>query len=216
MTIRLSAIAFIVVSMVALGTARPVHGAPITYAEAVSGDLGLDFPASLLTFDVGVNTVSGSVFNDFSGISDRDAFAFTIPTGAQLTNLSYSWNVGSTPVTGAANVTYIRWLLDVGNADPNGLSPLGDAILDAPLLCGAPTPFCSGYASTNPITLFPTILPLGSGTYSVLNVGIGGNWSSDYTMRFTVTSTSPVPEPSTLTLLSVGLVAGVGRLRRRA
>jgi len=104
--------------MVALGATRSVQGAPINYSETVSGDLGTAFPAPVLMFDLGSNIVSGTLFNDFSGFGDLDAFAFSIPTGAQLTSVSYSWNVGPTPVTGAPNVTYVRWLLGDGNTDP--------------------------------------------------------------------------------------------------
>ena len=93
---------------------------PITYIEAISGDLFVDsnpgpvlVPGTTFNFDLGVNTISGSSTNiSFLLLQDRDGFVFTIPTGAELSNLTIDYTVALTNLAFADRslpVAIFRW-----------------------------------------------------------------------------------------------------------
>ena len=188
---------------------QPSFSSPFTYSETDSGDLGDSFPAAaVFSFDVGTNTVSGVSFtfvNTSTGASeiDLDSFAFSIPAGAQLTQIIYSFSAGSI----FAIVAQDQFLLDNGNALPS--SPfLGDQTVDL--------------FSGTPVTFFAAALPLGPGTYALQDffhaiLGTpgfpGSSWDSFYTWTFTVEAAT-VPEPASVLFLGAGAVA-LGFLRRR-
>jgi hypothetical protein len=56
--------------------------APITYDEAISGDLS---GQGIGTFDIGANTVTGAL--QFSDVPTRDAFQFVVAAGQQLDSI---------------------------------------------------------------------------------------------------------------------------------
>jgi len=75
-----------------------VHALPITYDESIHGDLVHGLPYDQTTnvgsFDIGTNTVTGSIFRPFSGGGDTsDAFNFTIPEGMALTTATLIFDV---------------------------------------------------------------------------------------------------------------------------
>jgi hypothetical protein len=187
---------------------RPSFPAPFSYSEPA--DLSGALPAAIVfPFDVGINTVSGT--NSLSGtadtrVSDFDSFVFSIPAGAQLTQITFSF---VTTLTGGPDLAGESFRLDNGNAFPSA-PYLGELQIDLLL--------------SSPGTVFGTALPLGPGTYSLQQSGsslaqsgssplIG--WSADYTWSFTVVSASAsVPEPSSMILLGLGLALGLWRRLR--
>jgi hypothetical protein len=195
-----------VVMLVMLGLVRPASATPINYQESVSGDLpdSLPVPAAFLfPLDVGVNTVSGTASLDFSNannaIHDIDSFAFTVPVGMVLTDISYAFVRSGNSTTG-----FYEYKLFKDNAL---VTALGVDTIDL--------------FAPSPKSIFVAELPLSDGTYGFetnnLGVSNGGRWTDDYTWSLTVARTdAPVPEPASLALLGSGLIgAGVRRWRIR-
>jgi hypothetical protein len=87
-----------------LGCCVPHAGAaPFVYSESVSGDLAADLPvATVFALDVGDNTVSGTL-----GFGLFDSFAFSVPVGTQLTQITFSFVLapGSVGSAGTGNAT---------------------------------------------------------------------------------------------------------------
>jgi len=162
-------------------------------------------------FDVGINSVSGHTFDDaFEGPAfvDFDAFAFSIPGGAQLTSIRLALTTTVQPGTIQATLQYI---LAAGNAQVFGVPP-GLDLRTFDLLAGSPGSVFSG------------VLPVGPGVYGMNWSGatVGGGpaiagpaFFADYTWTFTVeASASAVPEPTPLVLLGTGFAALIRRRNR--
>jgi hypothetical protein len=202
---RLSLSAAFAVMLVMVGLVRPASATQIHYQELVSGDLSASLPGPLFTLDVGVNTVSGTSTDAPGLLVDPDSFAFIVPVGMEVTNISYAFTKG-----GGATVAATGFDLENGNSIPAfpGL-PLGVQSVD---LLGA-----------TPVVMFASHWPLTAGTYGLYNFGFGlagttdAVWTDNYTWILTVASTdAPVPEPASLALLGSGLLgAGVRRWRTR-
>ncbi len=149
------------------------------------------------TFDVGVNTVSGNIFRPTSGPKDSfDAFNFDIPTGLVLTSVTLNF----TNVTGLANMAvFLRKIDDIS---------IPTIFYNEPTVIDL-------YTELSPISAFEGVLPTGIGTYQVGspgNYGMTGTVNMDYTWQFEV---APVPEPTTLLLLSSGPLSLAGLRRKK-
>lgn len=202
------------------GTANAV---PVTYDETISGDLlGLPLhinqpPFTTLTFNLGVNKIRGTAALysvDDSPLNDQDPFTFVIPVGLHVDGYSISWQVSHlNPIT---NFLIASWLILEEQCSPSCSSVSGHLAID--LVHG------DGTSSLN----MPPIMLLGPGTYTAIH-GVGtdlaGAGSFDlvtysYELSLNVFAGDvppppPIPEPNTLALFGVGVVA-LGALRRRS
>jgi hypothetical protein len=177
------------------GFVRPAHAASFSYSEGT--DLPALLPAtSVFGFDIGTNTVGGSTsFNPDSTGADFDSFAFSIPPGTTLAQVSFAFTIQTSAGVNKAETSFA---LDNDNAFPSG-AIVATSTID--LLGSSPFAFAAG------------ALPLGPGTYGLnqLNVGLVGgslprSWIANYTWSLTVVAAS-APEPGSLFLLASGLAA---------
>jgi len=164
---------------------------PLTYIESVSGDLA----GQTLAFDVGINSVFGrqGLTNPITPVTvfDLDFFLFSLPAGTQLTQVTYTVLATSGTLSGGPS-----YILD----DDGALPFLGTASINRLV--------------STPQNLFAGALPLSAGTYGLVQDNATPTstdfWVVDYRWDYTVSTTS-VPEPQSLTLLTIGLGAIVGR-----
>ena len=173
-----------------LSVAGPAWAGPITYNEAVGGELA---GQSIGTFDIGANTVTGSE-TTLNGVS-FDSFLFTVTAGQQLdgivlTTLSSPQGFTLAPPGPISTPTRYGFLL-------LGSSNVGSDFLPS-LLQSDP-----GKTAT---------APLPAGTYQVF-LGSPG-LSTNYEYTFNVSAAKPVPEPGTLALMGMGVIGLACRWRR--
>src|SRR5256885_1833704 len=148
---RVSLSGTFVVMMVMTGFVRPAAATPISYSEGVSGDLIGDLPAStIFTLDVGVNTVSGTSIYGPGG-TDFDSFAFDVPVGMQVSNISYAF-----VRTGTATAGTLAFALN--NDNPGAFPFLAQQFVD---LFGA-----------SPVMMFAAGLPQNARIYGIQNLSL--------------------------------------------
>lgn len=177
-----------------LSGAGAASAAPITYDEAVSGELA---GQTIGTFDIGANTVTGS--EPFNGLTQIDSFLFVVRAGQQLDSIVLTRYTGISqgftlmppgPINTATRYGFL--LLNLANVGTN--------ILPA-LLVSDP-----GKTAT---------APLPAGTYQVQLASVGLT-SYRYAFNVSAVATPTVPEPATLTLTGLGLLGAVFVRRRTA
>lgn len=172
------------------------------YDESSLGDLsGVPAVPTPWNLAAGANVLKGSAGTS----SDYDILALTIPVGHQLDSLT---------LDAYQNQGYASFLgLQTGSTWTAGLG----SVVDGQALLGWDL-FDVGFVGTNRLpdialngnTISPQFTPpLGSGTYAMLLQDTGSTYNYQFTFNV-----SAVPEPGTLSLAAVGLLA-IGRLARR-
>jgi hypothetical protein len=178
--------------------ARHATAVPVTYNEFVDGDLPqVGFPLPTLAFDIGINTVSGR-FGVLSEVEDdADAFAFTVPAGAEV--VAGQVEMFDLDLVGGGDMVISEWMLRTGSANSNGGT--ATELLD---------PNSPG------VDMLTFSLPLGPNVYNVTHTGYF--WSppppamADYTFTFELRAI--VPEPASATLLLAGAITMLCSRRR--
>lgn len=175
--------------------------AAIVHNEAVDGDFsGNGLAPTFVSVGAGTNTLIGG-----TGGGDRDYFSITVPAGSALTALFVREGTtvrGSSSFIGVQAGGQVTLPPDAGTAA--GLlgwhlyatSDIGDDILP---LMGAAGNGAGGFAP-----------PLGSGTYAFWVQELGGATSYRFDLEVT-----PIPEPSAVLLLGLGIAVLGWRLARR-
>jgi hypothetical protein len=180
---------FIALLMLVLSWSVPALAVPFLYDESVSGDLTCQNPpcATTFPFDIGTNIIKGTVSN---GAANTDSFSFSIPAGAVLTSVTYSWTVSGIPTVTVADTGYAL--------TPNTSSFAGTESINL-------------VTDTSPKSLFDSKLPLGAGTDALFQTNLGGTggevWTAVYEIDLQVDPVREVPEPPTLLPLAVGVAA---------
>jgi hypothetical protein len=173
--------------LLALLPAAPAFAAPLSYSEALQGDLvHARTPGALqvLSLDAGTNRVAGRVtapgFYTFG--YDADSFAFDVPIGMELVGLVLEM----TPVSGQQGG--IVWRLARDSAQQGGGSVAAHLTVYTP-----------GQASY-------TGAPLGAGTHN-LSFYSAAAWfgSADWSFTLDVQRIAAVPEPGGLALSVLAL-----------
>jgi hypothetical protein len=203
-----------------LGVSSPAGFGGIIWNEAVNGQLSTN-PASptVLTVFPGSNEVIGETHGPIIPATqlatDADIFSFTVGQGFQLTAINIlAFNY--VPNTNPANpISYAA--VQTGGRITSTTS--GAALLGATLFGNqAPYPGVGGDLLPA-LAGGPTLLagsgftpPLGAGQYTFWVQETNGSTSYDFAFQITP---DPIPEPSTLTLFTLGGLALAGWRWRR-
>lgn len=180
----------------------------VTYVESISGDLsytGSDSAGNptytdIGILDLGVNTVSGHFFFDGAAIDlfDFDSFDFTVASGMRLTSVFMEY---STTYVDRSDPTMME-----ASAQFNIMSPSSQLFYELLYFIG-----------DGNMEVFPGFSGVEAGSYSFTNSSLGtandDMWNTDYTFTL-ITTSSPVPEPSTFLLFGIGILSLVGLGRR--
>jgi hypothetical protein len=166
---------------------EPGDATPVTYLEAVSGDL--PDSGSLTSVGVlgnGLNTVSGTtsfISSQGGSVADHDAFTFEVPAGLVVTHISYEWVL--TPVEGPVGELFSADI-DYGLSSQSGSSSLSVELFD------------NASISAGTVSAFADLLPGGAGVYELTTTGDGTSglgapgeslgWTVEYTWTLTVSS----------------------------
>ena len=161
--------------------------AGVVHDEATDGDIsGNSASPTVLAFEVGTNTVKGSVVG---AVDVRDFMTFTIPAGSELTAIQMVQYEHLT-FGGAGNTGYHS--LNVGATSQNPNMSNGSFYLGGDHVAGfqAGTDVLPVLASA-PLAGTGFTPPLAAGTYTYLIQQTGGNDPTGYTIDFVVECSSP-------------------------
>jgi hypothetical protein len=179
----------------------------VTFQEQAHGDFVSNGILTIVSLDVGTNTVSGN-FGYLTGSGDLDSFAFLIGAGTVLESVS----VQLTPSAGNThNPNHANWSFRSGSNTAFGGTAISNLTWNAPDLVW--------YGPIGPSTINGIF---GQGTYNLTNneLSYSGPYvaiaKADYTFTFTVTAL-PVPEPESYAMLLAGFgLMGFVACRRQA
>jgi hypothetical protein len=201
----------VAVTVATLACVTSAQAAPIMFQEAVSGDLPAEGLLPTFTLDLGVNTVSGTVAYTMFGpgvprtVVDFDGFAFIVPAGTQVTNVSVvmtdsidtKMSVGIWTLYRGSNIAYTPGLFgELLTCTFPFPSPTGPSSCSAQLSSG---PLRAQVYNFNSWAVMPR----------------GNSATSDYTFSLTLSPIATVPEPGSLALAGT-VVTGLLARRRRA
>ena len=198
----------IVVCIAAIAFCSSHLSAQVVYDEAVDGELSGDNtnPTDLLIFDVGVNTVAGTVVDATGATPNVDVFTFDIAAGTQLDGIFLNvFDSGD-------DLAFFG--IDDSNSFPFNAGELGNSPDDDQFIGGLL------FGEQVGVNLLPSIGngnigsgfsgPLGEGEYTVYLQQLGGT-TVDYEFGFSVA----VPEPGSGIVLILAMAGLVTRRRRR-
>jgi len=188
--------ALLAAALIAMGS---VSAAPITYSEAVSGDLPTFAIAPMGALDTGLNTIQGRTCFTADGScqwGDFDSFRFTLSPGLVVQSISLDFTTTLLPGS-----SWARTGFELRDVDANVLLDSDDFNVLGP---------------TGSVPAFGGVLSLiDSGQFAIEQRSLartGAGWFADYTWSLQV---AQVPEPSTLALLVLTLFGLGFTLRAR-
>jgi hypothetical protein len=190
--------------LVAVWTAFAAHSAPLTYDEAISGDLGND--VTELSFDVGENVVRGTmtflrVWDDSGAdqlVVDLDPVIFSIPSGTAL----LSGRVAVQFFDSTSNTAAFEWEWYLQDRPTFSLWSTCFGLLST-LSCPAVSPTGGALFDDYPHTA-PSYMVSHGGGFMAIDERLDAGGFFHYAMTFDV---GAIPEPPALPLLMVALAA---------
>ena len=173
--------------------------AQLSYAEIVQGDLASpSMPTDIGVLLLGVNTVTGQLENVSTGF-DPDAFSFQIPDGLEVSDLSMSILTGDARFLAISEGAISEFV----GSENLFTTLISESDVGTNILDGTLNDFAGSGVPGN----------LGPGSYSVWFQETDGS-DVDYSFAITTVSTASVPEPGSVALLCVSMLAAGLRRRR--